>query len=84
MSGLIHDGNCCKSCWYRGLMVIAGIGLERPDKTGHYRTLGEKALKTREMALAARQTNREGAKSAKRTRRRPATGRMSGYVRWAA
>ena len=40
MSGRGHDVNCCKSCWYRGLMVITGMALRRPDKTGHFRTLG--------------------------------------------
>ena len=36
MSGRLRDGNCCKYCWYRGLMVITGIALRRPDKTGHW------------------------------------------------
>ena len=40
MSGWLDDGNCCKSCFYRGLMVVTGIVLRRPDKTGHFRTLG--------------------------------------------
>ena len=44
MAGLMHDGNCCKSFWDRWLMVIAGISLRRPDKTGHFRTLGGEAV----------------------------------------
>ena len=40
MSGRLREGNCCKSCWYRGLMLITGMALRRPDKTGHIRTLG--------------------------------------------
>ena len=41
MSGRLHGVNCCKSCWYRGLMVMIGIAWRRPDKTGHFRTLGQ-------------------------------------------
>ena len=41
MSGRLHEVNFCKSCWYRVLMVITGRALRRPDKTGHFRTLGE-------------------------------------------
>ena len=62
MSGRPLDGKCCKSCWYRGLVVITGIALRRPDKTGHFLTLEQKALKTDEVALGARQTIREGPK----------------------
>ena len=40
MSGRLHDGNCCKSCWYMRLMVKNGVVLKIPDKTGHFRTLG--------------------------------------------
>ena len=40
MSGRQHDGNCCKSCCYMGLMVRTVVALRRPDKTGHFRTLG--------------------------------------------
>ena len=35
MSGRLHDGNCCKSCWYRGLTVRTGGSAE---KTGQNRT----------------------------------------------
>ena len=43
-------------------MVITGIALRGPDKTGHFRTLGQKALKTDEVAttLTARREEREG------------------------
>ena len=34
-------------------MVITGIALRRPDKTGHFGTLGQKALKTDDGALGA-------------------------------
>ena len=34
-------------------MVITGMALRRPDKTGHFRTFGKKALKTRDGALGA-------------------------------
>ena len=42
--------------------MVTAEALKGPDKTGHFRTLGQKALETDEVALVARQTIREGAK----------------------
>ena len=36
-------------------MVITWMALRRPDKTGHFQTLGQKALKTDDGALGANQ-----------------------------
>ena len=71
MSGRVCHVNFCKSCFYMGLVARTGMALKRPDKTGHFRTLGQKALKTDDAALGPTKLT---TKARRRTRRSPAAG----------
>ena len=52
-------------------MVITGMALRRPDKTGHYRTLGQKALETDAFALSQMSDKAEGYSLVKELLARP-------------